>query len=138
MLASTALIICVLTTPAFAYLIRRHLLRPGSEPLVFMLACIFAYFTLLFSIPIRRAEIEQAAAAYDVADTSPQAETARRRISNDTGLTLAPITGLAIIPFWCVIVYAFMGTVHWVGALVVRKPRSGEPIDEPKSRSRRF
>ncbi|GAA5511281.1 hypothetical protein [Novipirellula caenicola] len=85
-----------------------------------MIACIFAYFTLLFLIPVRRAEIEQAAAAYDVADTSPQAETARRRISNDTGLTLAPITEFVIIPFWCVIVYAVMASAYWLGTLVAR------------------
>ena len=99
-----------------------------------MLACIFAYVTLLFSIPVRRAEIEQAAAAYDIADTSPQAETARRRISNDTGLTLAPITGLAIIPFWCVIVYTAMALIYWLGTVFVRKQRRGEPCRAPERR----
>ena len=127
LLTSTAFFLGVLATPAVAYLIRRHLLRPGSEPLVFMLACIFAYSVLLVSVPVRRAEIERDAALYDVADASPQAQAARRRISNDTGLTLAPITGLAIIPLWSAISYAAMATIHWFGIVVVRSSRRGEP-----------
>jgi hypothetical protein len=95
--------------------------------LVFILACLLAYASLLISIPIRRAEIERAAALYSVTDTSSEAEAARNRISNDTGITLAPITGLVIIPLWCLISYAVMATIHWLGAVIVRMAKPGEP-----------
>ena len=127
LLTSTAFFLGVLVTPAVAYLIRRHILRPDSEPLVFILACIVAYAVLLASIPIRRAEIEMAASSYDMADTSPAAEAARRRISDDTGITLAPFTGLVIVPTWCLINYAFLGSIHWCGAAIARVTKTGEP-----------
>ncbi|EMI54311.1 membrane protein [Rhodopirellula sallentina SM41] len=120
MLTSTAIFLGALAVPSVAYLFRRHLLRPEAEPLVFILACVVAYIALVVSIPVRRAEIEHAALAFDASDSSAQAEAARRRVSNDTGLTLAPITGLFIIPIWSLLTYTGLATIHWVATAFAR------------------
>ena len=124
MLTSTAFFLSALAVPSVAYLLRRYLLRGDAEPLVFILACFVAYIVFVVSIPIRRAEIEHAAFSFDATDNSPEATEARRRISDDTGLTLAPITGLFIFPIWSALTYAIMATIHWIATAIARALRT--------------
>ena len=117
---ATLLISSALITPGFAYLMRRYVLRPGVEPLAFILACIASYAFLLLSLPFREIEIESAMLAFDLdgsggvgsAEMTPDAKLAVDRWQHDTGRNFAPFTGLFLVPIWCLVVYTLLAIVH--------------------------
>ncbi|GAB5517684.1 MAG: hypothetical protein Rhob2KO_54090 [Rhodopirellula baltica] len=119
--------------PAIAYLYRRHLLRRGSEPLVFILACIACYGLLLLSLPFTEAAIEADMYSFDLngdgvfddSEMTPEAKDAMRRWSSDVGRNFAPFTGLFIAPIWSAMVYAVFALAYLIGNAFFRTKAIG-------------
>ncbi|WP_168567296.1 hypothetical protein [Crateriforma spongiae] len=119
--------------PAIAYLVRRHLLRRGAEPLVFILGCIACYGLLLLSLPFTEAAIEADMYSFDLngdgifddSEMTPEAKAAMRRWSSDVGRNFAPFTGLFICPIWSAMVYAVFAFGYRIGNAFFRTKAIG-------------
>ncbi len=116
----TILAIASVAATALAYVVRRHFLRPGVEPLMFILACLACYGLLLLSLPFTEADIEakmysfdlNGDGVFDASETTPEAKAAMRRWSSDVGRNFAPFTGLFLAPIWSGIVYALLALAY--------------------------
>lgn len=122
-----------LGTPVLAYFLRRHVLRPGIEPLVFILACLGSYGLMLVSLPFREAGIKahmysfdlDSSGSFDESEMTPEATAAMQRWTSDTGRNFAPFTGVFLVPIWCGIVYSVLALCYFAVESARRNQRRG-------------
>lgn len=105
-----ALLLMVVTTPAFVWLVSRSILRGRLRNLsiaAISAACVYVF--ILLSVAYVNQKLDADLAAFDLngdgifagAEITPEQEAAMQRVTSDTGRALAPFTGavFAIIYF---------------------------------------
>lgn len=104
--------------PALA-LLKRHAWRRGIwDGVAFLLVALACYVVLLVGVYFRKSQLQWDLESYDlngdgifsIAEQSPGQQLAMAEAMNDTGISLAPFTGLFLAPLWVAL---------WFGAVLI-------------------